>query len=116
MLWMDSVLGLIESLVVVNEDVSWKAWKEMKNVANAAADGAPTTATLSTPKPCSGDNLILDLLQEQKVEYYLYDHPESKTAQRRGARRSPRDPASAPASDHSLPGNPSRSATRAITP
>lgn len=81
MAWMESVLGQVESVVELDK-ATWKAWKELKG--DTAAASSPAAAVVSPSAAAtssSGDNLILNLLQEQKVEYSLYDHPESKTAE-----------------------------------
>ena len=80
--WMEAVLSQLDSVVEKSASMAWGKWKNLKTGSAAAAGGAAGgSAPASAPVSSSGDNKILNLLNECKLEYTLYDHPLSMTAE-----------------------------------
>ena len=81
MAWLEAVLGLLEAVVDNANSMAWGAWKELKNTAGSTPADTASAAAAAVSTASSGDNLVLNLLQEQKAEYSLYEHPESESAE-----------------------------------
>lgn len=92
--WLETVLGQLEAVVDKPSAMAWGAWKQLSS---KGGEAAPAPAATSAPAPAatpaadapasaapaaaSGDNEILNLLKAQNVDFAVYDHPESKTAE-----------------------------------
>lgn len=71
--WAKRILGQLESVVDGTASMAWGKW-------NVVFGASPVSA--STPVDSDdGDNKILNLLKEYGLEYHVYEHPVSMTAE-----------------------------------
>ena len=84
--WMETIFGQLDAVVDSVGRMAWAGFKDLNASSNGAtappaATAAPAPTAPAATAATGGDNEIINLLQSQGVEYSLYDHPLSETAE-----------------------------------